>query len=101
MKTTKAQKILQTKFVESTMRNSEPNILIHAIPCVTLEEDDRGEEGLSQKERKRAIRTALCWSSSKTKSTATNKILAGNVTKSLKQQSYLLNVSVESRLLLM
>ena len=50
MKIPKAQKILRTKFVESTVRNSEPNRLLHAIPCVTPEKVDRGEAGFSGKE---------------------------------------------------
>ena len=51
MKIPKAQKILRTKFVECTLRNSQPNRLLHAIPSVTHEEVDRGEAGLSRKER--------------------------------------------------
>ena len=50
MKIPKARKILQTKFVESTMRNCEPNRLLYGTPSATPEEFDRGEAGLSQKE---------------------------------------------------
>ena len=49
MKFTKAQNIRHTKFVESTMRNSEPNRLLHAIPSVTPEEV-RGEDSPEKKE---------------------------------------------------